>query len=63
MKGKWKVTSNIIAGEKLYAVYRLKDANAVEHSGNRELAGEYVADRTAAELIAKILNGMEENKV
>ena len=39
MKSEWKVTSNPINGKTMYAVYRLKDINAVDHSGNREFAG------------------------
>lgn len=41
MKSKWKVTSNVINGEKMYAVYRLIDENKLDHSGNREYHGEY----------------------
>ena len=59
MKSEWKVTSNIIGGEKMYAVYRLKDINAVDHNGNREYAGGYTANRDKCVAIAAALN-MEE---
>jgi hypothetical protein len=35
----WKVTSNIIGGVKMYAVYRLIDTQKTDQSGNREFAG------------------------
>ena len=33
MKSEWRVTSNLIAGEKCYSCYRLKDTDAVDGSG------------------------------
>ena len=36
MMSEWRMTSNLIAGEKHYSCYRLKDVEAVDHSGNRE---------------------------
>ncbi len=60
MRGKWKVTSNSICGAKMYRTYRLMDVNAVDHSGNREYAGGYVADREEAQAIADKLNAEEE---
>lgn len=56
MKGPWKVTSQVIGDTKMYAVYRLIDVNAPDHSGNREFAGDYVPDREIAEFVAEQLN-------
>ena len=55
MKSEWKVTQNYI-GKSVYGVYRQKDINAVDHSGNRELAGEYVDTREEAQQLADKLN-------
>lgn len=56
MTSEWRVTSNVINGETMYAVYRLIDVRAVDHSGNRELATGYLSDKTEAENIAIKLN-------
>lgn len=53
---KWKVTSNYLGGEKMYAVYRLRDVNEVDHSGNREYAGGWTNNRVAAQTVADQLN-------
>ena len=41
MKSEWRVTCNYIGGERFYGVYRLRDLDEIDHSGNRE----YVDDR------------------
>lgn len=56
MPSKWKVTSNIINGKKMYGVYRLKDENEPDHSGNREYFGNYHEERETAEVTANMLN-------
>lgn len=56
MKGSWKVTSNVIDGRKVYAVYRLIDITQPDHSGNREFASGWTEDRAAAHQAAKELN-------
>ena len=61
MKGSWKVTSNVIDGRKVYAVYRLIDITQPDHSGNREYATEWLDDREQAAKIAKELNTLERN--
>lgn len=61
MKSPWKVSSNYINGEKMYIVYRLRDVNAVDHSGNREYMGGYVISREKCEKLAKELNQKEES--
>lgn len=56
MHSDWKVTANLIGDNKCYAVYRLIDINAVDHSGNREFATDYMPDKTEAQAIAAELN-------
>lgn len=58
MESEWRVTRNYI-GKSVYGVYRLKDINAVDHSGNRELAGGYVDSREEAQQLADKLNREE----
>jgi len=60
--GKWRITSNPIDGIKFYRVYRLRDINEVDHSGNREYWGEYTLDREEAAAKAAELNEQEEAK-
>jgi hypothetical protein len=45
MKSAWKVTSNVIEDKKYFSVYRLIDADAVDHSGNREYTSDYFGGR------------------
>lgn len=59
-KSEWRVTANPIGGCTLYGVYRLLDTSEVDHSGNREIYGDYVDDRPAAEEIARKLNLKEK---
>ena len=61
MKSPWRVTSQVIGGDKVYAVYRLLDVNAIDHSGNREFGSRYMEDREAVERIARELNKAEEH--
>ena len=56
MKSEWRVSSNVIGGEKQYIVYRVVDLFMTDHSGNREYHGTYVADRAEAQKIADELN-------
>lgn len=60
MKSKWMVSFQYINGMKLYSVYRLKDVDAVDHSGNRETHSGFFEDRKSAEDYADQLN--EEEK-
>lgn len=59
MKGPWKVTANIVGDKKMYQPYRLRDINEVDHSGNREYAGELTTDRFQAMELADRLNAEE----
>ena len=63
MQSDWKVTKNIINDKPMYAVYRLKDIAAVDHSGNREHATGYMDDRQEALDIAEKLNKEEKEQV
>lgn len=56
MPGEWRVTCNPVNGEYLYRVYRLRDVNAVDHSGNHEYYGGYTTDEAEAEAVARKLN-------
>jgi hypothetical protein len=57
--GKWKVASQYVGDTKMYAVYRLRDVNEVDHSGNREYAGGWIEVREPAQIIADQLNSEE----
>lgn len=63
MKSEWRVTTNYIATDEgrvpMYGVYRLRDMDAVDHSGNREMAGKWYEDRKQAEELARMMNEEE----
>lgn len=63
-KSEWRVSYNPMLGEKPYQIYRLRDKDGIDHSGNREYfhKGENYRDRAAAEHAAKVLNNYEKNK-
>ena len=63
MKSAWKVTSNRVGMRTLYGVYRIGDTNEVDHSGNREMCGDYVEDKSEAAYLAKKLNDAESKEV
>lgn len=54
---KWKVSRNYVGGKDLYIVYRLRDENEVDHSGNREYGSKYMESEQEAQKIADRLNG------
>lgn len=54
--GKWKVQSTPIGSETMYSVYRLRDVNMVDHSGNREYATGFMSDKQEAQKIADRMN-------
>lgn len=56
MKSEWKVTSQYVNDVKLYQVYRRRDINATDHSGNREYVEGSFNDRQEAENLAKMMN-------
>lgn len=60
MKSEWRVSSNPIGpGEFLYCVYRIRDIEKVDHSGNREIFDSYIS-RDIAEMKASELNRKEK---
>lgn len=60
MKSEWRVTLNIIGGEKKWGVYRLRDKDAIDHSGNREELGRWFDDEAIAQVYADVMNEEEE---
>jgi len=62
MKSEWMVTANPVGGEMLYGVYRLRDVNEIDHSGNRESLGRWFDDRELAEDVARIMNEEESDE-
>ncbi len=62
MKNEWKVASNIIAGRKMYIVYRARNKAEVLHAGNVEYVGEYTTNKEEAEILAEKLNAESEKK-
>lgn len=62
MHSEWRVTSNYIGGQTMYGVYRLRNINEVDHSGNREYSGGYSSNREAVAMLAVELNKAEEAK-
>lgn len=61
MKSEWKVSCNVISGEKVYQVYRQLDVQKVDHSGNRQVVTGIWSKEEEAQAIAEFLNktGME----
>lgn len=53
---KWKVTANLVGGKMWYAVYRIRDIDELDHSGNRQYRGGYIGDKSKAEEYARWLN-------
>lgn len=62
MHSKWKVSFQYIGDERVFQVYRLRDISKVDHSGNREYAGEIIYNQDAAYVIAEGLNRGEETR-
>mgnify|MGYP004524380839 FL=1 len=54
MKSEWRVTCNYVCRGPVYNVYRLRDLDEIDHSGNRE----YVDDR-----IMRALERMMQRKL
>lgn len=60
MKSEWKVSCQHINGMKLYSVYRLRNMDETDHSGNRETHSGFFEDRKSAEDYAAQLNGEDK---
>ncbi len=56
MAGEWSVASQVINGEKVFQVYRLRNVNGIDHSGNREYCGGIFSDKESAQAFADELN-------
>ena len=52
----WRVSSNPVAGKMFYQVYRIRDVERIDHSGNRETRGGLYESRQDAEKLAALLN-------
>lgn len=59
MPSEWKVTFQYIGGKEIYQVYRLKDINEVDHSGNRRYASGVFNSQEDAQTFAESLNFLE----
>lgn len=51
----WKVSHTYAGEQDFWQVYRLRDSEGIDHSGNREIFGTYDTEKEA-ELYAKTLN-------
>lgn len=56
MKSEWRVSYNPMVG---YIAYRLRNTEAIDHSGNREYYGEYSEDEKEIQEIVDKLNSGE----
>lgn len=61
MKSKWKVSHTYAAGAEYYQTYRLRDEDATDHSGNREIAGTF-EDEAPAQRLADELNAKDSRR-
>lgn len=63
MKSEWRVTTNHFVSDEgrvpMYGIYRLRDVNAVDHSGNREELGRWFEDKELAEDVCRVMNEEE----
>lgn len=55
----WRVGANPIAGSIFYNIYRLRDINEIDHSGNRETCSGLYTTRAEAEVVADMMNEEE----
>ena len=62
MKSEWKISSMHLGGKKVYQVYRIKDMRVVDHSGNREYAGDLLHDEREAMTLAEKRNEEKRNE-
>ena len=59
MRSEWRITSQYFGESKIWQVYRLRDIDAVDHSGNREFAEGIFETREEAAELAERLNAEE----
>ena len=59
-KGKWRVSSTYGGGEYYYQVYRIRNLDREDHSGNREVYETYYTKEAAQEVAERLNNGEQE---
>lgn len=59
----WRVSTNFFGCAKQYIVYRIRDIDEVNHSGNREYRGKYCGNYDDAKALADKLNEEERNGI
>lgn len=57
----WKVAKQYYNNRAIFQVYRIRNVNAVDHSGNREYKDELFDDKAAAQAYADELNAQESS--
>lgn len=61
MKSEWRAQKTPVEYGFVYQIYRIRDVNAVDHSGNREYSDRVFDDPDLAEDVARIMNEGEED--
>ena len=56
MKSGWKVSTTYTPDGKVYQVYRLKDVDKTDESGNREYLNQTFPSKNDAQIVANELN-------
>ena len=59
----WRVSTNFSRCSHRYIVYRIRDIDKPDHSGNREYRGPYRENYAEAKALADKLNEDEQNGV
>lgn len=64
MMSEWRVTTNYIQTDEgrvpMYGVYRLRNVDETDHSGNREMLDRWFEERELAEVYAQTMNANKE---
>lgn len=61
MKSEWKVASLRLGNDEMaYQVYRLRNIDVVDHSGNREWVGELFETKAEARALADEMNRRDD---
>lgn len=61
MKSEWRVQKTPVEDGFVYQIYRIRDINTIDHSGNREYSDRVFDDLDLAEDVARIMNEGEED--
>jgi len=59
----WRVSTNFFGCARKYIVYRIRDIDKIDHSGNREYRGHYRENYDEAKALADKLNEEERNGI